>query len=65
MPGQNMVCVDIEITNDQVQEGDEEFCVQLSSDNTDVDFGNDDCHICVTVKDPELEGKAIETSVKC
>ena len=57
MPGQNMVCVDIEITNDQVEEGDEEFCVQLSSDNMDVNFGDDACHVCVTIMDPRLERK--------
>ena len=55
-PGQTEVCVDIDIENDRVEEGDEEFCVQLSSDNNDIDFGSDPCHICVTIRDPEVGG---------
>ena len=54
-PGQT-VCVDIIIENDGVEEGDEEFCVQLSSDNNDIDFGSEPCHICVTIMDPEERG---------
>ena len=53
--GQTEVCVDIIIENDRV-EGDEEFCVQLSSDNNDIDFGSEPCDICVTIMDPLERG---------
>ena len=55
-PGQTEVCVDIIIENDRVVEGDEEFCVHLSSDNNDIDFGKEPCHICVTIMDPLERG---------
>ena len=55
-PGQTEVCGDISVINDRVEEEDEEFCVQLSSDNKDIDFGNESCHICVIIKDPQERG---------
>ena len=58
-PGQTEVCGDIIVINDRVEEGDEEFCVQLSSDNNDIDFGNESCHICVTIKDPQERGLCV------
>ena len=56
MPGETMVCVNIMIANDREEEGNEDFCVQLSSSDTSVNFGNETCHICVTIMDPETEG---------
>ena len=57
MPGSDEVCVEIPIENDQVEEGNEMFCIQLSSDNNDIDFGSNACDICVTIMDPELARK--------
>ena len=57
MPGETMVCVDIMIANDREEEGNEDFCVQLSSSDTSVNFGNEACHICVTIMDPENPGE--------
>ena len=57
MPGDTSVCVNIMITNDQKEEGNETFCVQLSSTDANVQFGTDPCHICVTIFDPPRRGK--------
>ena len=54
--GKTEVCGDIIVINDEVEEGDEEFCVQLRSDNNDIDFGSDPCNICVTIVDPTERG---------
>ena len=64
-PGQTEVCVDIIIKNDRVEERDEEFCVQLSSENKDIDFGREPCHICVTISDPEEEGQCVLIYIYC
>ena len=66
VPGSTQpVCVEIDVTNDQVDEPDEDFCVQLTSDNPDVDFGSDACHICVTIKDPVNEGNRLCAMFLC
>ncbi len=63
VPGSTQsVCVEIDVANDRVDEANEEFCVQLTSDNPAVNFGNDSCHICVTIVDPETEGN---TGTQC
>ena len=56
-------CIEIDVTNDQVSEGEEDFCVQLSSSNTAVDFGSEDYHVCVTILDPENEGIVVNSRV--
>ena len=55
MPGDTSVCVNIQVNNDQRDELNEQFCVQLSSTDANVQFGTDPCHICVTIMDPQLE----------
>ena len=59
MPGDTSVCVNIQVNNDQRDELNEQFCVQLSSTDANVQFGTDPCHICVTIMDPQIEGMCV------
>lgn len=52
MPGQNETCVNIPVVNDQMIESDEDFAVELTSDDNSVQFDSD---IIVTIMDPERE----------
>ena len=58
--GETVVCIDIAIVVDGIPEGDEEFCVEISSDFRGFEFGDGNastCDLCVTITDPPVEGE--------
>ena len=58
--GETVVCTDIAIVVDGIPEGDEEFCVDISSDFRGFQFGDGNantCDVCVTITDPPDEGE--------
>lgn len=51
MPGQTEVCVNISITDDGIDEEEEDFCVTLTSNVPRVTFAPNSCQITVTITD--------------
>ena len=56
MAGSNEACANIAIVDDNIQEGTEQFCVQVEIvgevPNSEVS-GTPGCQICVTINDPQ------------
>ena len=57
MAGSNEACANIAIVDDNIQEGPEQFCVQVgivgeAVPNSEVS-GTPGCQICVTINDPQ------------
>ena len=50
-PGETEVCVNISITRDNIEENNETFCVDLSSNNPAVQFQPNTCQSMVTILD--------------
>ena len=58
--GETEVCIYIAIVVDGIPEGDEQFCVDVSSDFRGFQFGDGNpstCDLCVTITDPPDEGE--------
>ena len=57
MAGSSMACVEINIFDDNIQEGSEQFCVDLqivnSVSNAEI-AGEQGCQACVTIRDPQI-----------
>lgn len=62
--GSTGVCVDINITDDDINELNEEFCVNIESTHQDLQFhrATEACDVCVTIMEPPNAG-IIETKV--
>ena len=54
LAGQTRVCTTIDIVNDGIREGDEEFCVEVTTSLPRVTGDPDGCDVCVTITDPPL-----------
>ena len=52
--GETRVCTTINIINDGIREGAEEFCVEVTSSNPRVTGDPNGCDVCVTITDPPL-----------
>lgn len=50
--GETEVCVNISIVDDGTPEGDEEFCVEVTSPVPQVSGDPNGCDVCVTITDP-------------
>ena len=50
-PGHTEACVNISITQDTEDESDEQFCVNVTTDNAAIKFQPSNCQIIVTIKD--------------
>lgn len=61
MPGDTEACVLIPVENDQIVEGDENFVVELTSDDDSVQFDSD---IIITIMDPERES-IVQNNITC
>ena len=50
-PGDNEVCVNVDIIQDNIQESNETFCVDLTSNDSAIQFQPGTCQVMVTILD--------------